>query len=556
MLALLLLTSWFQEVASAASPMGADAHVLLREESVIMDQTGRQTITTRGVVRILTPAGAHHARAGVAYDSAAGQLLEFRAWVQAPGGEAHEIDPQEFIDRPLSPAELHSPLRQRQIEANAPPGSVFFYQSTVVAPAAFPQVEFEFQESELPVHLSRFRLSAPAGWEVQAISFGSSPHRAGNTWELRQLPARPAQLPRLALTLLPNQPALPRFATWSDVAGWLATRSDAAAQPTPPVIAQAESLTAGLTTPQQRIQALAAYVQGLRYVAINQNLGQGGGFTPAPAATVLSRGYGDCKDKATLLRALLRAVNINSWLVATNSSDRARVRPEWPSPRVFNHAIIAIEAPSGLLYFDPSDPHHALGGLPPALQGAPALFLRSGASLAMTPEQAGAIERQITLRLEHDGRVSGKILETAHGSAAAATRALVAAEMYDSYLSSRLGIQVTQLKIQDSFPEDGLHMYVEYEQAAPVATAGPLHVWKPLLPWLELPGPVAVNETVTIELHPRWIVEEMPEPVQSASFSGAWFLEDGKLIINRQLRPSSAGVIPVERLPIVLRQER
>lgn len=554
MLALLLLTSWIQEAASAASPVGAPAHVLLREESVTVHPSGRQTITTRGVLRILTPAGARYARAGAAYDSAGGQLVEFRAWVETPGGELHEIPSAEFTDRPLAPAELHSPLRQRQVEASLPPGSLFAYQSTVVAPAAFPQHEFEFQESELPVRRSRLLLSAPAGWALQAVPFGADPVRTGHTWELRDLPAAPAQLPRLALTLLPPDSSLPRFTTWADVAAWMGDRAEAAAQPTAEVTALARSLTAGLETNQQRTLALAAYVQRLRYVAISQNLGQGGGFTPSSAATVLARGYGDCKEKATLLRSLLRAVNISSWLVAINSSDRSRVRPEWPSPRVFNHAIIAIETASGPLYFDPSDPHHTLGTLPPAQQGVPALVLRPGASLETTPERTGEIERKITLHLGPDGRLTGRILEASHGSAAAATRALLATGSYDSRLTSQPGLQVTQLKIQDSFPEDGLHLYVEYEQEPRLAAAGPLFVWKPLLPWRELSGPVSIHESVEVELDPRWSVEEMPEPLQTDTFSAAWFLRDGKLIIDRQLRPSALSIAPVEQMPLVLRR--
>lgn len=556
MLALLLLTSWIQEAASAAPPVGAPAHVLLREESVSVDPTGRQTITTRGVLRILTPAGARYARAGVAYDSVEGRLVEFRAWVQSPAHDPQEIDQAEFTDRPLAPAEFHSPLRQRQIEVALPPGSLFAYQSTVVVPAAFPQHEFEFQENELPVRRSRFHLSVPAGWAVHAVPFAASPVRTQNTWELRDLPARPAGLPRLAVTLLPNQANLPRFASWSDVASWMASRSESAAQPSPKVVALAQKLTAQLATERERIQALAVYVQRLRYLAINQNLGQGGGFTPSPAATVLARGYGDCKDKSTLLRALLHAVRINSWLVAINSSDRSRVRPEWPSPRVFNHAIVAIETSTGLVYFDPSDPHTTLGDLPPAQQNALALVLRPGASLEATPARAGEIQRQITLRLGPDGRVSGRILETSRGSAAAATRALLAAGLYDRDVTSQAGIQLTQMKIQDSFPDDGLHLYVEYEQESRLATAGELFTWKPLLPWTEPSAPVSILETIEVDLDPRWIVEEMPEPVQSATFSAAWFLRDGKLVINRQLRPSSGGVIPVERLPLVLRETR
>ncbi len=540
-------------MASAPSPAGAAAHVLLREESVVVEPSGRHTTTTRGVIRILTSAGARHARAGVAYDDASGNIVEFRAWIQSPGGKPQEIASDGFTDRSLSQGELRSPLRQRQIEVAAEPGSLFIYQSTVVAQAPFPQLEFEFQENELPVGHSRFRLSAPTAWGIRSVTFAAEPTRTGNTWELRDLPARPRTLPRLAITLLPDNSTLPRLTSWSDVATWLGDRAELAARPSPSVSAQAQRLTAGLTTKRELIQALGAFVQQLRYIAISKHVGQGGGFTPAAAETVLSRGYGDCKDKSTLLRALLRAVNINSWLVAMNATNRSRVRPEWPSPRVFDHAIVAIETESGLIYFDPSDPYSTLGYLPPAQQGSPALVLRPGATLEVTPERPGEIERKITLRLEQDGRVSGRILETSRGAAAAENRAVLASGAYDSRLESLLHTQVTQWKVQDGFPEDSLHLYVQFERESKLAEADGLFVWKPLLQWEELRGPLSIHEIVEIEFHPRWTVEELPEPVRSEAFSAAWFLRDGKLFIDRQLRTKNGGVIPVESLPVVLR---
>lgn len=554
MLALLLLTSWFEGVVSAPSPAGAAAHVLLREESVVVEPSGRQTTTTRGVIRILTPAGVRYARAGVAYDGVNGQLSDFRAWVQGPNGQPQEVDASDFTDRQLSQGELRSPLRQRQVEATVAPGSLFLYQATVVSQPAFPQVEFEFQENELPVHRSLFRLTAPPNWTVRAVEFAASATRRENTWEMRDLAARPAVFPRLAITLLPDTAALPRFTTWASVAEWMSDRAEPAAQLAPLVVAEAHKLTFGLTTVQQRIRAVGAFVQGLRYVAIPSDRGQAGGFVPATAETVLSRGYGDCKDKATLLRALLRVIGINSWLVAINATDRSRVRPEWPSPRVFNHAILAIETETGLLYFDPSDPYTTLGELPSAQQGSRALLLRPGGTLESTPKRPGEIERKITLRLEHDGRVTGKLLETSRGSAAAHKRALHATGRYDDVLRSSLDTVFTELKIQDEYPQDGIHLYVQFEQKSQMASAAGVFLWKPLLPWGELPGLVSVHEFVEIEIHPRWVVEEMPEPVRAGSFSAAWFLRDGKFFIERHLRPEPGEAIAVERLPIVLRE--
>ena len=48
----------------------------------------------------------------------------------------------------------------------------------------------------------------------------------------------------------------------------------------------------------------------------------------------LSRGYGDCKDKATLMRAMLRVLKIESYAVLIFSGDPTYVREEWIAPAI------------------------------------------------------------------------------------------------------------------------------------------------------------------------------------------------------------------------------
>ena len=42
------------------------------------------------------------------------------------------------------------------------------------------------------------------------------------------------------------------------------------------------------------------------------------------------------------MRALLKAVGIESYLTTITADDRTFVRPEWASPMQFNHAIVAV----------------------------------------------------------------------------------------------------------------------------------------------------------------------------------------------------------------------
>ena len=63
---------------------------------------------------------------------------------------------------------------------------------------------------------------------------------------------------------------------------------------------------------------LAEFVQqDIRYVGIELGIG---GFQPHPAPDVFSHRYGDCKDKATLVRTMLREIGVDSYYVLINAT--------------------------------------------------------------------------------------------------------------------------------------------------------------------------------------------------------------------------------------------
>ena len=134
------------------------------------------------------------------------------------------------------------------------------------------------------------------------------------------------------------------------------------------------ALTAGKTTQLQKMQAIAAFVQhDIRYVAIELGIG---GWQPHAAPDVFSHRYGDCKDKATLMRTMLREIGVESYHVVINTQ-RGAVTRDAPAHNGFNHVILAIKLPDEIkdpsliavmqhprlgriLFFDPTNEHDAL----------------------------------------------------------------------------------------------------------------------------------------------------------------------------------------------------
>jgi len=88
-------------------------------------------------------------------------------------------------------------------------------------------------------------------------------------------------------------------------------------------------------------------------------------LVPRRPAEVLARRYGDCKDKAALLVALLRAAGVPAHVALLNVSD-IDLDAKLPSMGDFDHAIVYVP-PAGsapALWIDATNPSTTVGELP------------------------------------------------------------------------------------------------------------------------------------------------------------------------------------------------
>ena len=78
--------------------------------------------------------------------------------------------------------------------------------------------------------------------------------------------------------------------------------------------------------------------KNIRYVGVYLSAGR---VVPHDAASVLRNKFGDCKDKATLMAALLAAKGIASEQVLINFGN-AYTLPDPPNMAAFNHVILYL----------------------------------------------------------------------------------------------------------------------------------------------------------------------------------------------------------------------
>jgi transglutaminase-like putative cysteine protease len=452
--------AWVTEVAArkvSDYPVKVQALVLLQEEAVNVEPDGKRVMRERGVIRVLQPGG-DPLVASRTYNSKSGRIRDFQGWFLPPTGKAITYGKDRIVDAAVNEG-LYEEVRLKILESGrAQPGSIFAWEVTEEEKTIFTQYQYAFQE-RWPVLTSRFSLTIPARWEFKASMLNREqmePKLSGNTatWELRDLPqiereeyspSLSAMAPRLALSYFPapeNSGGLRGLSDWSAVSLWLAGLVDPAVELSESIRAKAAQLTANLSTEMDKIGAIAAFVQQTRYVAVSLNLTRGGGYTPRRSDEVLSKNYGDCKDKATLMRALLKAAGIEAYLATIAADDRTYVRPEWASPLQFNHAIVAIRVPAGvtaptvietkslgrLMMFDPTDSITPVGDLPLDEQGSYALIV-AGANgiLSQMPVLSGAanrIDSTIVASVDASGRIDAQIKRMYFGQAGVSVRAL------------------------------------------------------------------------------------------------------------------------------------
>ncbi|HEY0158421.1 MAG TPA: DUF3857 domain-containing protein [Thermoanaerobaculia bacterium] len=153
-------------------------------------------------------------------------------------------------------------------------------------------------------------------------------------------------------------------------------------------------------------RVLAAIEKQIRYAGVE--FGEGSIIPRTPAETLKNK-YGDCKDKATLLVAMLRQAGVPANVVLLRAGAGFDVEPDLPGLGHFNHVIVLTEGPDPI-WIDPTDEFARAGELPDSDQGRLALVAKSGtAALVRTPlaeSSANVTVERREFRLVEDGKAS------------------------------------------------------------------------------------------------------------------------------------------------------
>ncbi|MGD9546001.1 MAG: DUF3857 domain-containing protein [Candidatus Krumholzibacteriia bacterium] len=274
-----------------------------------------------------------------------------------------------------------------------------------------------------PCVRSRYELILPAGQQARTRLWNAGDYlvegyprqdaldgmKVRHTWIFADLPAS-ADEP-LAPSDLNTMPWLDvsTIESWDTIAQWYCDIADGQAVAQEGIQARAAELTEGCRSEDEAVARIFDFVAGeINYESVP--LFQSG-FIPRLAGDVLADGYGDCKDKACLMIALLAAAGHDGFRFALVTPGAPGDRPFLPSPR-FNHAIVFKRGDNGRdLWLDPTFRHGRWDRIPSHLAGSPSLVAAPGITdLMVIPgtdpgEFPYVVDSTVSLQSNGDGLV-------------------------------------------------------------------------------------------------------------------------------------------------------
>jgi hypothetical protein len=548
------------------------AVVLLEQTTYTVDAKGQAVEHVRRVVKILRPQGRDYGYPMVSYDKDS-KVLSMHVWSIDAAGHEYSVKDNELLDigQPGESGELYSDARARVADPpGRDPGGIIAYEYEKRERPYLAETNWEFQD-ELPRIQQSFTLVLPAGytyttsWARHEKLDGIDLENHSYRWEMNdepaidldQVPMAPGEGALAArMTVHYTGPGLaePQDGTWQGIGEWYEGLARDRLTSAPDITAKAQELTAGKTDFYDKAEAIGEFMQQkIRYFAIEMGVG---GYQPNPAEAIFRGRYGDCKDKATLLSAMLSSVGIHGALVMVDTQ-RGVVDPDAPSIWG-NHMIAAIEIPKGYespklhsvvtaktgkryLIFDPTWDLTPFGQLEDNLQGSYGVLLEGKDSqvieLPVMDPTLNTIRRSGKFELSADGTLKGSITDLRFGDLAETRRNVFSSEdekKQAEYMNKVIaqdfsGASITGLKVQNvgALNKD-LTTTFDLQASHFASFAGPLLMVRPrVLGSYELdvdrkPRHVAIdleqtmqgNDEYDIELPQGYVVDELPDAVK------------------------------------------
>lgn len=350
-----------------------------------------------------------------------------------PDGSVHEVDIEAqskvMVDPGQMSANIYNPnskLLRLSVPGLEVGDTLRYIARRVKTKAVVPDTWSDYQvfEHTSPIERTTYQVIAPTERPLAKIAHkaqvdgsvtfsekrSEQEGRIVYTWEVRDvprmfdepnMPTRHTVVQRLLVSTMEK---------WEDLSKWYwelcLPRLEAT---TPEMIAKAEELVTGLTNTLDKIKAVFNFVsQDIRYMGITTEE-EAPGYEPHDVSITFENRYGVCRDKAALLAAMLRAVDVEAFPVIIMAGPK---KDEEVPQAFFNHAVTAALDDNGEYVLMDSTDENTKDIFPSYLQNMSYIVARPEGDTLRTspiiPANDNLLKITSTGSLDAAGRLSAK----------------------------------------------------------------------------------------------------------------------------------------------------
>ena len=282
----------------------------------------------------------------------------------------------------VSEAPIYSDLKYRTISMpGVRVGSVIKYAYVLKTVKPYMKNQFwetNYLQDEYPIKEASFKALIPEGKYFKYKTYNMSEkesepleRRVGKfvelSWMVKDVPPIVKEPNMPPMEEVSKRVAITSLKSWQEVAKWYSDLAKEAVKPDKFVREITLKVVKGKKTEEEKIRAIYNFVaQNIRYVGMEFGIN---GYKPHRASEILRNRYGDCKDHATLLIAMLKVIGVKGYPVLIPTLSRPNMDPEMPMPTAFNHEIAAIKWKGKWFFMDTTSDFVPFGYLPPSDQG-------------------------------------------------------------------------------------------------------------------------------------------------------------------------------------------
>ncbi len=322
---------------------------------------------------------------GIRYSPATDELKVLRARLWKKGGAV--LEAQELGDRDISEnISMYYDMRSHQLRYSGLEKGDSVELEYLITPKArtangyFGQLVLFAGRS--PAQLKRYVLLAPLSQRVFVHVEKVAPAVASTrndkqvlVWESRSVPALPREPHSPGITEISPYVHVSTSGDWKQLGSWYADLIRPQFALDSSLQGELQHVIKDAKNDRAKIAAIQEFVlRSTHYVALEFGIYS---YKPYPVSQIYARRFGDCKDKASLMIALLRAAGVEAEIALVRTRSLGDVAEAPASIAAFNHAIVYI--PKYELWLD-GTAEYAGRELPLEDQGALALTVNLSGS--------------------------------------------------------------------------------------------------------------------------------------------------------------------------------